>query len=125
MWSLNKWKVEYLPAALQDRRRLDGSVRKTVDKAIDKVSTNPLPVDEGGYGKPLGNKSGNNLTGLLKIKLRASGIRIIYQIVRENTVMKIVIIGIREDEPLGPAVQGKTEMSQAERAAGRPPSFPL
>ena len=32
MWSLNKWKVEYLPAALQDRRRLDGSVRKTVDK---------------------------------------------------------------------------------------------
>ena len=86
---MNKWKVEYLPAALQDRRRLDGSVRKTVDKAIDKVSTNPLPVDEGGYGKPLGNKSGNNLTGL---------IRIIYQIVRENTVMKIVIIGIREDE---------------------------
>ena len=63
---MNKWKVEYLPAALQDRRRLDGSVRKTVDKAIDKVSTNPLPVDEGGYGKPLGNKSGNNLTGLLK-----------------------------------------------------------
>ena len=82
---MNKWKVEYLPAALQDRRRLDGSVRKTVDKAIDKVSTNPLPVDEGGYGKPLGNKSGNNLTGLLKIKLKASGIRIIYQIVRENT----------------------------------------
>ena len=95
---MNKWKVEYLPAALQDRKRLDGSVRKTVDKAIDKVSTNPRPVDEGGYGKPLGNKSGNNLTGLLKIKLRASGIRIIYQIVRENTVMKIVIIGIREDE---------------------------
>ena len=95
---MNKWKVEYLPAALQDRKRLDGSVRKTVDKAIDKVSTNPLPVDEGGYGKPLGNKSVNNLTGLLKIKLRASGIRIIYQIVRENTVMKIVIIGIREDE---------------------------
>ena len=74
--------MEYLPAAVQDRRQLDGSVRKIVDKAIDTVSTNPLPVGEVGYGKPLGNKAGHNLTGLMKIKLKASGIRIIYQLIR-------------------------------------------
>ena len=95
---MNKWKVEYLPAALQDRRRLDGSVRKTVDKAIDKVSTNPLPVDEGGYGKPLGNKRGLDLTNLLKIKLKASGIRIVYKLIRTDTKMLILVVGIREDE---------------------------
>lgn len=95
--NLNKWSVEYLPAAIQDRKKLDGSIRIIVDKAIDKVSMNPLPASEGGYGKPLGNKDGNNLTGLMKVKLKASGIRIIYQLIRDNSVMKIVIIGVRED----------------------------
>jgi mRNA interferase RelE/StbE len=94
---LNKWEVEFLPEAAEDRRKLDGSVRRIVDKAIDKVSTNPLPVEEGGYGKPLGNKDGTDLTGLMKVKLKASGLRIVYQIVREKTAMKIIIIGVRDD----------------------------
>ena len=92
------WSVQYLPEADKDLDSLSRTQQVRVKKAIAKVQENPLPQNEGGYGKPLGNKSGNNLTGLLKIKLKASGIRIIYQIVRENTVMKIVIIGIREDE---------------------------
>ena len=54
------WDVEYIPEAETDMDRLDGSQRKMVLKAIDKVAKNPLPVDEGGYGKPLGNKHGNN-----------------------------------------------------------------
>ena len=58
---------------------------------------NPLPVEEGGYGKPLGNKDGADLTGLMKVKLKASGHRIVYQVVREKSVMKIIIIGVRED----------------------------
>ena len=95
---MNKWAVEFLPAAVKDRSRLDGSVRRLVDKAIEKVSQNPLPQDEGGYGKPLGNKAENNLTGFLKVKLRQSGIRIIYQLVREDEIMKIIIIGVREDD---------------------------
>jgi len=35
-------------------------------KGIFKVSQNPLPNTEGGYGKPLGNHSGVNLTACLK-----------------------------------------------------------
>ena len=95
---MNKWEVVFLPQAEADRKALDGSVRKQVDRAILKVSENPLPISEGGYGKPLGNKSGMNLTGLLKVKLKASGIRIVYQIVRENNAMKIIVIGLRADE---------------------------
>ena len=64
------WEVEYCDEAKKDIKKLDGSQIKQVLKAIEKVSTNPLPFNEGGYGKPLGNKSGNNLTGYLKIKLR-------------------------------------------------------
>ncbi|MCD8341917.1 MAG: type II toxin-antitoxin system RelE/ParE family toxin [Clostridiales bacterium] len=91
------WDVEYLPEVLKDLRELDGSQRKIVRKAIDKVSENPLPVSEGGLGKPLGNKHGNNLTGLLKIKLRSTGIRIVYKIIREDNNMIIIVIGVREE----------------------------
>ncbi|MCI1209191.1 MAG: type II toxin-antitoxin system RelE/ParE family toxin [Treponema sp.] len=93
------WKIEYHPEARRELKELDGSQRKVVLKAIIKVSENPLPYTEGGYGKPLGNKSGNNLTGLLKIKLKASGLRIVYKLERnepENS-MKIVVISVRED----------------------------
>ena len=50
---MSKWAVEFLPEAAEDLKRLDGSVRRIVDKAISKVSMNPLSVEEGGYGKPL------------------------------------------------------------------------
>lgn len=92
------WTVKYLPEALKDLRALDGSPRKLVRKAIDKVSENPLPVSEGGLGKPLGNKGDNNLTGLLKIKLRSAGIRIVYKIIRQDNDMIVIVIGAREDD---------------------------
>ena len=48
------WKLEYLPEAEKDLKDLDGSQRILVLKAIKKVQQNPLPVEEQGYGKPLG-----------------------------------------------------------------------
>lgn len=48
------WQVEYLKEAVEDLKRLDHSQRLQVLKAINKVSSNPLPQNEGGYGKPLG-----------------------------------------------------------------------
>ena len=92
------WEVLYLPEAENDLKKLDGSQRILVLKAIKKVRNNPLPQSEGGYGKPLGNKGGRNLTNLLKIKLKASGIRIVYSIKRQAEQMFIIVIGIREDE---------------------------
>jgi len=92
------WEVLYLPEAENDLQKLDGSQRILVLKAIKKVRNNPLPQSEGGYGKPLGNNGGRNLTNLLKIKLKASGIRIVYSIIRQAEQMIIIVIGIREDE---------------------------
>ena len=37
------------------------------------------------------------LAGLLKIKLRASGLRIVYALVREHRIMRIVVVSIREE----------------------------
>ncbi len=69
-----------------------------VAKAIDKVSENPLPVSMGGYGKPLGNKGGNDLTGFLKIKLKSAGIRVVYRLIHTESEMLVVVIGVRADD---------------------------
>jgi mRNA interferase RelE/StbE len=88
------WKVEFLDEAKRDMHRLDGSQRTLVVKAIQKVSENPT---ESGYGKPLGSKGGANFLGLFKIKLRKSGIRIVYQLVERDGAMLIVVVGMRTD----------------------------
>ena len=69
-----------------------------VKKFDEKVSQNPLSVREGGYGKPLGNKSGTNLTNLMKIKFRDLGIRVVYKVERVGKVMKIIVVSARTDE---------------------------
>lgn len=92
------WDVAWLPEAGKELEALDGSSRLLVRKAIQKTRTNPLPLQEGGYGKPLGNRGNRDLTGLMKIKLRASGLRILYKLQRQEERMLIVVIGIRADE---------------------------
>ena len=92
------WSVRYLPDVEKDMRSLSPTQQRTVRKAILKVKENPLPQSEGGYGKPLGNKQGMNLTGFLKIKLRGEGLRVVYQLIRKDGHMLAVVVGVREDE---------------------------
>ena len=90
--------IDYLPEALEDLRKLDGSQRILIRKAIQKVSGNPLPETEGGYGKLLGNKSNTNLSGFLKIKLRGADLRIVYKLICQGDSILIIVIGAREDD---------------------------
>ena len=92
------WSVEFLEEAKKDMKKLERSASIQVLKGIQKVSRNPLPVQEGGYGKPLGNKNGANLTNLLKIKFRDLGIRVVYKVERVEDVMKIIVVSARTDE---------------------------
>ena len=111
-----KWELDYIPDARKDIRELSRNQQIIVEKAIKKVKTNPLPQSEGGYGKPLGNKRGTNLTNMLKIKLRGEGIRVVYKLIRTETRMLIVVIGVREDEEV-------YEIAQRRRI--KYPSLPL
>lgn len=92
------WGIEFLEEAEKDMKKLDHSAQVQVLKGIRKVSQNPLSVEEGGYGKPLGNKIGINLTNLMKIKFRDIGIRVVYKIERIEGIMKIIVISARMDE---------------------------
>jgi len=92
-----RWKIRMLKEAKADFDALDGSQKSIVRKALIKVSKNPLPATEGGYGKPLGSHNDSNLTGLLKVKLKKYGIRIVYKIFKCKETMVIVVIGMRSD----------------------------
>lgn len=106
------WQVLYLPEAENDMRALARNQQLIVRKAIDKVKENPLPQSEGGYGKPLGSKQGVNLTGFLKIKLRGEGLRIVYQLIRKNGQMLVIVIGVREDEEVYQITRKRKERHQ-------------
>ena len=91
------WVVEYTAEAQEDLERLDRTQQIQVLKAIDKVSANPLPQVEGGLGKPLGNRMTSKLAGFMKIKLLKLGLRVIYAIERKDTIMRIIVISVRDD----------------------------
>ena len=90
------WKIRITDEAKKDYSKIEGSIRKQVLAGIVKVSQAPLPSPNG-YGKPLGNKNGNNLTGFFKIKYRGIGIRVVYTLVVDKLVMNIVVISQRDD----------------------------
>ncbi len=92
------WSIEFLEEAEKDMRKLDHSAQIQVLKGIQKVSRNPLPKEEGGYGKPLGNKSGTNLTNFMKIKFKDLGIRVVYKVERIEGILKIIVVSARTDE---------------------------
>ena len=90
------WEIRITNEAKKDYRKFDSSIRKQILAGIYKVSAAPLPRPDG-YGKPLVNKGGNNLTGFFKIKYRDIGIRVVYTLDIENHLMNIVVISERND----------------------------
>jgi len=92
------WTVEYTKEAVHDLKSLDRTQQLVVLKSIKKVSANPLPNTEGGYGKPLGNQLTSQLAGYMKIKIKKSGLRVVYALERKGNVMRIIIISVRDEE---------------------------
>lgn len=90
------WDIKYTDEAKKFFYKSDVALQKQVLSGIRKVSKAPLPSPYG-YGKPLGNKGGNNLTGFFKIKYRGIGIRVVYTLVINKAIMNIVIISERDD----------------------------
>lgn len=92
-----KWNVEYIKEAQRDMKRLDPNTRKIILKAIEKTAERPLPPPDG-IGKPLGNYASSKLSGYYKIKLRSLGYRVVYRLVTDGNVMRIIVISVRDDD---------------------------
>ena len=92
------YKIKFLPEAQKDLKEFNPAQQRQIGIQIKKFSQNPLPKNEGGYGNPLGNKRGRNLTGLCKIVLKKLGVRVVYELIREDDIMEIIVISVRADE---------------------------
>ena len=90
--------VSWYEEAINDVLSLDNAQRLIVLKQITKVAQNPQPKSEGGYGEPLGHHRTADLTNCLRIKLKKSGLRIVYKYIRSENGMEIIVVGVRTDE---------------------------
>lgn len=94
------WEMEFLLEALSDLARIDKAVRAQVTKGINKVVQNPVAKFKGGYGEPLRNQKGKDLSGLYKIKYRDIGIRVVYALKEQDGIMTVIIVGVRADDEI-------------------------
>lgn len=86
------YRIELIPAAQEDYCKLDGRVRKDVNKKIDKLKKNPFAGDE------LGNKNNINLTGFYKLYACNKSIRIVYRLITPEKIEIVEIWGIGKRE---------------------------
>jgi len=83
--------LQFHPLVEDDLKKLNNSVRIEVFKKLKKIQTSPE------LGELLGNKNGMNLSGLRKMYVAKKQVRIVYEIVESIIVVKVLVIGKRED----------------------------
>jgi mRNA interferase RelE/StbE len=82
------YSIEFIQAAYREYSKLDGSVKKIVDKKLGELSKNPF------LGKPLGKKYNIDLTGFFKLYAAKKQYRIVYRLLSPTEVEIIEIWGI-------------------------------
>ncbi len=82
--------VRYHPLVEKDLEKLSNTIRIEVFKKIKKIRQSPE------LGQALGNKNGMNLSGLRKMYAAKKQIRIVYEIIDDIIVIKVLAIGKRE-----------------------------
>ncbi|MEN4046330.1 type II toxin-antitoxin system RelE family toxin [Sulfurimonas sp. NWX367] len=84
------YKIIYHPLVEEDLKKLNNSVRIEVFKKLEKIKVSPE------LGPLLGNKNNLNLSGLRKVYVAKKQVRIVYEIVDDILVVKVIAIGKRE-----------------------------
>jgi len=85
------YEIKYHPLIEEDLKQLNNSILIEVFKKIEKLKTSPE------LGQPLGNKNNMNLSGLRKTYVAKKQVRIVYEIIDNVLLVKVIAIGKRED----------------------------
>ena len=85
------YEIKFHPLVEDDLKKLNNSVRIEVFKKLKKIQSSPQ------LGELLGNKNGMNLSGFRKMYAAKKQIRIVYEIVESMVLVKVIVIGKRED----------------------------
>ncbi|XKM12734.1 type II toxin-antitoxin system RelE/ParE family toxin [Orbaceae bacterium ac157xtp] len=81
------FKVSFDERAFKEWNKLDRSIQLQFKKKLKKIQLNPYIESA---------RLSGELAGCYKIKLRASGFRMVYQVIDELIIIRILAIGKRE-----------------------------
>lgn len=85
------YEIKYHPLIEADLKQLNNAIRIEVFKKLKKIQKSPE------LGQPLGNKNNMNLSGLLKVYVAKKQVRIVYEIMDNVLVVRVIAIGKREN----------------------------
>ncbi len=85
-----KYKIAFHPDAANDLKELDHRVKILVFKQINKIAAKPA------LGQNLGQKHGIDLSGYKKVYADKKRIRIVYKVIDEMVLIKVIAVGKRE-----------------------------
>ncbi|MCI5227611.1 MAG: type II toxin-antitoxin system RelE/ParE family toxin [Candidatus Electrothrix sp. AX2] len=80
------YKLQFLPTALKEWKKLDGSIRNQLKKKLESVLDCP----------EIHANQLRNFENHYKIKLRSSGYRLVYEVISDEVVVLVIAIGKRE-----------------------------
>lgn len=80
------YNLRFLPSALKEWKRLDKSIKQQFKKILKKRLVNPHVPSAQLFG----------YTNHYKIKLKASGYRLVYEVVDDKLYILVIVIGKRE-----------------------------
>jgi mRNA interferase RelE/StbE len=107
-----KYRLFFLPDALEEWHGLDGSIRQTLKKLLAKRLDNPR-VPGGALHGPL--------SGCYKIQLAKQGVRLVYEVEDDKLIVMVLAVDRREDSAAYKAAvdrlaAGATALSKTEGA---------
>jgi mRNA interferase RelE/StbE len=102
-----KYRLFFLPAALQEWRDLDGSVKEPLRKLLRKRLDNPHVSGGALHGE---------LEGYYKIKLRKQGLRLVYCVEDDALIVMVMAVDKREDGIVYRSVVARLSEKAAELA---------
>jgi mRNA interferase RelE/StbE len=84
----HRYKLRFVPEALDEWHRLDGAVKAPLKKLLAKRLDNPhVP----------GGELHGPLNGCYKIKLRRQGVRLVYSVEDDHLLVTVIAVDKRED----------------------------
>ena len=82
----SKYRLKFLPTALKEWKKLDPTIQGQLKKKLKKRLENPYVEASLLYG----------FENHYKIKLRASGYRLVYEVIKKDIVVLVIAVGKRE-----------------------------
>ena len=104
----HKYKLRFMPEALDEWRSLDGSVQAPLKKLLAKRLDNP---------RVPGGELHGALAGCYKIKLRQQGVRLVYSVEEDHLLVTVIAVDQREDGVVDESAM--TRLAAAASALGK------